>query len=473
MNIGDRLKPGRPRSIIPRSANTAGLRTSHANYAIVDPAMSHAARINKYRIMLVMLVFLVFLGNAIGVINLHFLFGSRVSVNGDILADLLQQGILSPVLTSPDFIIFAVTGALLAVAIPILTPIQASITVFITMLVPLYLNYSNPVMGRYIPLEYILLTILILFVINVLVSYFTETHERQKILTLFGQYIPSELVDILSEQPEALAMEGEAREMTVLFCDIKGFTGIAEQLEPPQLAAMLNCYFTAMTRVLYQHGATIDKYMGDAVMAFWGAPIKQADHPRRAVRAALRMIAEIRRLEPAFREHGWPPLSLGIGISTGTMAVGNMGSEYRMAYTVVGDTVNLGARLEQLTRVYGNDIIVSQATTEAVSDIAFQELDLVRVKGRDHVSRIYEPVALYDELDDHDRHRLELHARALKHYYCQEWPEARALLAELSISGDRPEYYQLFLDRIVHYIDSPPGKEWQGETDFHIPASLA
>lgn len=435
--------------------------------------MTDATKINKYRILLVMLVFLTFLGNAVGVIHLHFLLGSHLSVNGDILTDLLQKGILSPVLKSPDFIIFASTGILLAVAIPILTPIQASITVFITMLVPLYLSYRNPAMGHYIPLEYILLTILILFVINVLASYFTETHQRQKILTVFGQYIPRELVDIISRQPGALAMEGEAREMSVLFCDIKGFTGMSEQLEPPQLAAMLNCYFTAMTRVLYQHGATIDKYMGDAVMAFWGAPVRQADHARRAVRAALQMMEEMRELETTFREHGWPPLSLGIGVSTGTMAVGNMGSEYRMAYTVVGDTVNLGARLEQLTRIYRNDIIVSQTTAEAVSDIAFRELDLVRVKGKDQVSRIYEPVGPYDGLDDRGRHQLELHARALKHYYCQEWPQARALLAELSVSSGRPEYYQLFLERVAHYASSPPGRDWQGETNFHIPTSVA
>ncbi len=434
--------------------------------------MTRTVKINKYRILLVLLVFTAFLGNAIGIINLHFLLGGRLSIHTDVLTDLLQNGVLSPVLTSPDFIIFAGTGILLALAIPILSPIQASITVFITMLVPLYLSYTDSTMGRYIPLEYILLTILILFVINILASYFTETHERQKILSLFGQYIPRELVDILSEQPEALAMAGEARDMSVLFCDIKGFTGISEQLSPPQLAAMLNCYFTAMTRVLYRHGATIDKYMGDAVMAFWGAPIRQADHARRAVMAAQEMVTEIGQLEKTFKEHGWPPLQLGIGISTGSMAVGNMGSEYRMAYTVVGDTVNLGARLEQLTRVYCNDIIVSQATAEAVSDIAFRELDLVRVKGKGQVSRIYEPIGPYAELDSRARHQLELHARALEHYYQQEWPQARALLAELSVNSDRAEYYQLFLERVAQYALAPPGRNWRGETDFHTTTSM-
>jgi len=264
-----------------------------------------------------------------------------------------------------------------------------------------------------LPYASVALFIVALFVVHLLYSQIIEARTRNQLSDVFGQYVPRELVDELSERPQTVSLAGESRHMTVLFSDIHGFSGIAEALAPRELTHLMNEFLTGMTRVIHNHRGTIDKYMGDSVMAFWGAPLDTPDHARQAVLAALDMQREMDRLNRQFGERGWPHLRLGIGINTGNMSVGNMGSEFRMAYTVMGDAVNLASRLEGLTRHYGVGIITSQFTCEAVPEVRFMELGPAAVRGRERPVTLYEPLGLPDQLSEHDRSRAERFEKAL------------------------------------------------------------
>ncbi|MDQ2070716.1 CHASE2 domain-containing protein [Natronospira bacteriovora] len=264
-----------------------------------------------------------------------------------------------------------------------------------------------------LPYASVALFIVALFVIHLIYTQIIEAHSRSQLSRVFGQYVPRELVEELSDHPQPVTLAGESRHMTVLFSDIHGFSGIAEALNPRQLAHLMNEFLTAMTRVIHHHRGTIDKYMGDSVMAFWGAPLDMPDHARRAVLAALDMQEEMHRLNNRFAERGWPRLRLGIGINTGHMSVGNMGSEFRMAYTVMGDAVNLASRLEGLTRQCGVGIICSEFTRNAVPEVRFMELGRTDVRGREGPVTIFEPIGLPDLMDDEQEEQAEKFERAL------------------------------------------------------------
>ncbi|NCF09135.1 MAG: CHASE2 domain-containing protein, partial [Gammaproteobacteria bacterium] len=181
---------------------------------------------------------------------------------------------------------------------------------------------------------------------NLVYGFFTETLAKRQLKSMFGQYVPPELVEEMSRNPEGITDDGERRELTVLFCDIRGFTTISEQLTASQLKDLLNRFFTPMTEIIFDHRGTIDKYVGDMIMAFWGAPLADPDHARNAIDTALMMLARTEELKPELARLGYPEVNIGIGLNTGPMNVGNMGSQFRRSYTVLGDSVNLGSRLE-------------------------------------------------------------------------------------------------------------------------------
>ena len=197
-------------------------------------------------------------------------------------------------------------------------------------------------------------------------GFFIESRAKRQFTELFGQYVPPELVARMARDPARYTMEGRNEILTVLFADIRGFTAIAERLDPKTLAALLNEFLTSMSLVVRSHRGTLDKYVGDAIMAFWGAPVADPQHARQAVAAALAMQGELTRLNERFAKRGWPEVQIGIGINTGAMNVGDMGSKLRKAYTVIGDAVNVAARLEGLTRQYGIGILVGQSTRDAI-----------------------------------------------------------------------------------------------------------
>jgi adenylate cyclase len=313
-----------------------------------------------------------------------------------------------------------------------------------------------------LPLASPLLLIALLFVFHVAWGFFVETRGKRQLARLFGQYIPPELVDEMDRAPEQVTLAGESREMTVLFSDVRGFTGIAEHLEPPELTRLMNAFLTPMTRIIHDHRGTIDKYMGDAIMAFWGAPLSDPEHARHALYAAREMQQAMAQLQPTFERQGWPPLEVGIGLNTGTMNVGNMGSEFRMAYTALGDAVNLGSRLEGLTRTYGVSLIVSEATRAAVPEFEYRELDRVRVKGKDHPVAIFEPLGPADEIDPETRHTRERYHTALESYRACDWDTAERELFSLARGHPDDPVYAMYLDRIMHFRQQPPPADWDG-----------
>lgn len=229
---------------------------------------------------------------------------------------------------------------------------------------------------------------------------------------------------------------------------MQNFTGVAEQLNPKQLSRLLNEYFTVMTEILYSHGATIDKYIGDSIMTFWGAPVDQKDHANRAVLSALDMQNEIILLAEKFIKRGWPGPTMGIGINTGMMSVGNMGSKYRITYTVVGDAVNLASRLETLTRTYHVPTIISESTMKESPGVLYRSLDLVQVKGKRNKTKIYEPLCKAENVDKTVQEKLGRHEAAMEHYFNDRLDQAKMALKELRSDYGEDKFYTAILNKI-------------------------
>lgn len=217
-----------------------------------------------------------------------------------------------------------------------------------------------------------------------------------------------------------------------------------------------------MTKIIHENRGTIDKYMGDAVMAFWGAPIHDGDHAKHAMQTGIAMLERLSAIQDDFKERGWPEIRIGVGLNSGMMSVGDMGSKFRRAYTVLGDAVNLGSRVEGLTKNYGVDIIAGEATLALLKDYTFRELDLVRVKGKEEPVAIYEPLAPSVEVSSEEFKELELHKETMKLYRAQDWDKAEIQFLNLQkLSPDRM-LYKIYLERITGYRLTPPGDNWDG-----------
>ncbi|HEY6280186.1 MAG TPA: adenylate/guanylate cyclase domain-containing protein [Burkholderiales bacterium] len=388
-----------------------------------------------------------------------------VEIHANLIAGMLDGNIKQkpPYVLAVEVVLLLFTGFALTLLMPLLNPIRATIFTVIVLLLVLTTNimvwhYGNLVL----PLASGLLLILALFALNMSYGYFTESRIKRQFTDLFGQYVPPELVDKMSEDPKRYSMEGKSQELTVLFSDIRNFTSISEGLEPKELTAFINEYLTAMTRVIRSHHGTLDKYIGDAIMAFWGAPVNDPDHPRKAVISALEMQATAQQLREQFKVRGWPEIRIGVGINTGVMVVGDMGSAVRKAYTVMGDSVNLASRLEGLCKVYGAGIILGEMTKNVVSGMVYRELDRVRVKGKDEPVLIYEPLGFEEQVDKAELDELKLFQRVLKLYRTQNWDMAELQLINLQKMAPAVQLYQLFLDRIKHFRANSPQAGWDG-----------
>lgn len=313
-----------------------------------------------------------------------------------------------------------------------------------------------------LPLASPVMLILFIFVFQTLWGFFVEARDKRMLAKLFGQYIPPELVEEMAESPDKISVSGESRDMTVLFSDVRGFTTISEGLEPQALTQLMNEMLTPMTHVIHHHRGTIDKYMGDAIMAFWGAPLKDDNHARHALEAGLEMVKALPQINQRFRDKGWPEINIGVGLNSGVMSVGNMGSEFRMAYTVMGDAVNLGSRLEGLTKQYGVNIIVSEFTKAKVPDYSFLELDRVRVKGKDEPVIIFEPLGATEKQSEDLLSRVERFHAALLDYRQQRWDAAESALKALEEEDPQRKIYGVYLERIQHFREDPPDIDWDG-----------
>ena len=388
-----------------------------------------------------------------------------VEIHANLIAGILDNALKeNPAYTlGAEFLVLVLSGLVMALLLPALSPVRFAAATIALLIVVLAINfYAWQTENLVVPVAATLLMVLVMFLFNMSYGFFVEARGKRQLAGLFGQYVPPELVDEMGDDPEAFSMEGESREMTVLFSDVRSFTTISEGLDPKQLAQLMNEFLTPMTHVIHDHRGTIDKYMGDAVMAFWGAPIRDPEHARNALLAGMGMIAKLEELQPQFRERGWPEIRIGVGINTGPMNVGNMGSEFRMAYTVLGDAVNLGSRLEGLTKGYGVQIIVNETTRETVPEFAYRELDRVRVKGKDKPVTIYEPVGPIEALDKTVRDEIKLYQEALKLYRAQNWDMAELQFLNLQQTAPERVLYQLYAARIGVYRENPPGENWDG-----------
>ncbi len=290
----------------------------------------------------------------------------------------------------------------------------------------------------------------------------TEGREKAHLRKAFAHYVSGHLVDRILADPERVRLGGERRELSVLFSDIRGFSRFSEQMEPEALSAFLNEYLTPMTRIVLDQGGMLDKYIGDAVMAVFGAPLAMDDHADALCRTALQMQATLVQLRSVWAARGLPPLEIGVGLNAGPMSVGNMGSEMRFDYTVMGDAVNLASRLEGLTKEYHCAILCGPRVPElAGPEFVFRELDFVRVKGRGGVVRVFELLGTQTAcpLDAEGR---ELYAAGLVAYRARQWGEADAALARLlaRAPGDGPA--AVLRERVRALASDPPPGDWDG-----------
>jgi adenylate cyclase len=291
-------------------------------------------------------------------------------------------------------------------------------------------------------------------------AYFVESKAKRQITRLFGTYVPPELVDEMARDPEQYSLAAQSKEMTVMFCDIRDFTRLSETMSPTQLSELVNQVFSVVTEVVQAHRGTLDKYLGDAVMAFWGAPVPADNHAELAVKAALAIDPAIQALNIRNRLANLPEISLGIGVNTGTMFVGDMGSNVRRAYTVVGDAVNLASRLEGLTRLYAVNIICGEVTRQQCDMFNWRELDTVRVKGKLASVTLFEPLS--SERAKAESSFSALYAELLVAYRQQNWGLSESLLSRFP--ADRAALWRLFTQRLANLRASPPPAGWDGST---------
>lgn len=366
-----------------------------------------------------------------------------------------------------EVVILLLAGSAMVLLMPLLSPLRATIATVVLLLFILVVNFAFWQYGNLVlPLGASILMVLSLFALNMSYGYFIESRAKRQFTELFGQYVPPELVEEMSRNPESYSMEGRKTELSVLFSDIRGFTTISEGLGPDELTHLMNEYLSAMTEVVRKNRGTLDKYIGDAIMAFWGAPVSDSQHARHAVMTAMQMQAALPDVNKAFAAKGWPEIKIGVGVNTGDMTVGDMGSVVRKAYTVMGDAVNLGSRLEGITKQYGVGILVGEGTRKAIKDIVFREVDRVQVKGKEEPVAIYEPIGLEGEVDKATHEELKLWNQVLRHYRAQEWDQAEVALLNLSRLAPGRALYGKYMERVAHLRKDPPEPGWKGVWKF-------
>ncbi len=312
-----------------------------------------------------------------------------------------------------------------------------------------------------LPFANALLLVAMLYVLNMAYGYFFVSRRSRQFTKLFGQYVVPALVQKMSEDPEKYTMVGQSRQLTALFTDVRSFTKISEGLPADQLANYMNTFLTEISSVIsHKRLGTIDKYMGDCVMAFWGAPVYDPDHATNAVLAAMEIQVAIAALNPKLVAANWPPISVGVGVNTGHMTVGDMGSQFRMAYTVMGDAVNLASRLEGQTKYYGVGVLVGEETHDATRGIIYREIDRIRVIGRHEAVAIYEPLGVTP--DAAAEKSAVLFGEVLRLYRAREWDLAELQLLNLQRAAPDSKLFKVYLERIAGFRKNPPPDDWDG-----------
>lgn len=313
-----------------------------------------------------------------------------------------------------------------------------------------------------ISLTLILLLIIALTVVNMAYGFLSERLTRQTIKGMFDQYVPPAHIDAMLENPEDYSFSGESREMTVLFADIRDFTTVSESLTATELKQLLNEFFTPVTSIIFDNNGTVDKYVGDMIMAFWGAPLVDHNHRKNAVVAALSILEKAEQMHEEFPQKGFPAINIGVGINTGMMNVGDMGSVYRRAYTVLGDSVNLGSRLEGLTKFYGVKLLIGEETYNGLDDIVCRLIDKVKVKGKDLAINAYEPLCLRNKASADLLANLAEYDAAIQCYFAQDWEGAEQKFTALLAQSPGTLLYKIYLERIPLLREQNLSADWDG-----------
>jgi adenylate cyclase len=315
-------------------------------------------------------------------------------------------------------------------------------------------------------------TTVLVFIVTTYGSYMREEQSKRQVRSAFGRYMSPVLVERLAADPSLLKLGGEKRDMTLLFCDVRGFTSISEQYDAEGLTHLINRFLTPMTELILSHKGTIDKYMGDCIMAFWNAPLDDPDHAANACRAALRMNEALTPLNEALEAeakeqgHAFLPIRIGIGLNSGPAVVGNMGADQRFDYSVLGDTVNLASRLEGQSKTYGVTILLGEDCARRAPGFATLPLDLIKVKGKSQAVAVHALIG--DESVAQNPAFIELarlQADFLSAYRAQDWSAARAARLAARAAGQAwslSALYDLYGARIDDYEAVPPAADWDG-----------
>jgi adenylate cyclase len=293
-------------------------------------------------------------------------------------------------------------------------------------------------------------------------KYFTEERSKKELRQTFSKYVSPQIVEEVLKDPKNLELGGRKEHVTVFFSDVRGFTTISEKLDPRALSDLLNSYLTPMTDLVFKNKGTLDKYMGDAIMAFFGAPISMKDHAKWAARCALQHLEKLEELRAEYRKQGLPDIDIGIGLNTGEASVGNMGSQTVRNYTVMGDTVNLASRLEGINKTYGTRIIVSEFTYAEIKDTFFcREVDWVRVKGKNQPVKIFELVC-EGQPEAQRAAGLKHFQAAYELYHAMKFQEAIAEFEKAVAANPSDETAKIYIERCQEYIAEPPHADWDG-----------
>ena len=387
-----------------------------------------------------------------------------VEIHANMIAGILDNNIKAqPAYTlGAEFLMIVLAGLLLTFYLPVLNPLKATLLTLGVLAAVLAIVASSWLYADLVlPVAALLLMIGLIYFVNMSYGFFVESRGKRQLAGIFGQYVPPELVAEMAENPEKISLVSESREMTVLFSDIRGFTTISEGLDPKQLTQLMGEFLTPLTHVIHNNRGTIDKYMGDAIMAFWGAPLRDNNHAAHALEAAMQMQAAIGKINEKFAAKGWPQIQIGVGLNTGNMVVGNMGSSFRMAYTAMGDAVNLGSRVEGLTKFYGVDIIATEFVKAQTPAVIYRELDLVRVKGKDIAVRIFEPLAYVAQVSVAAMDELNSYHEALNLYRNKAFTQAEKLFKRLQKAGSHP-IYAIYIERIQQLKKVKLNASWNG-----------
>jgi adenylate cyclase len=388
-----------------------------------------------------------------------------VEIHATVIDNILHQNFLvhSGWTKFIDICTILLLGFIVGVVVPRARAVHGVLLILIMLAVFVGINtYLFAHYNIWLNLIYPVLTMMTIYLAITVYRYITEEREKKKIRGAFQYYLTASVINEMLKDPTKLKLGGDKKALSVLFSDIRGFTTVSETLTPEELVHLLNEYLTAMTDIVFKYDGLLDKYMGDAIMAVYGAPLDQPDHAVRACRTALDMLEELKKLQKKWSDEGRPVLHIGVGVNSGDMVVGNMGSQMRFDYTVMGDSVNLGSRLEGINKEYGTNIVISEYTYAAVKDILLcRELDSVRVKGKKLPVKIYELIGEKKDAAPHEAFLRRFEA-GLEKYKQARWDEAIAAFRQvLEIRpGDPPS--EIYIRRCEDLKESPPPEPWDG-----------